>query len=91
MAVYRVRLEAQDNSGHFRETDIQAPDEAAAREWCTERELRKVAYTVDDATARDLGDGREFGTLTAREKAMLVTHLQAEPYKIVSVELVKGG
>lgn len=46
MPLFRVRLEAQDGSGHFRQTTGEWPDKAAAKRHCERMELKRVLYDM---------------------------------------------
>ena len=46
MPIFRVHLEAQDGSGHFRRTTLEAEDAAQARALCERAELKKVLYEL---------------------------------------------
>ena len=49
MALFEVRLEAQDGSGHYRITRLQADDADAARKQCERKELELVLYQLTPA------------------------------------------
>lgn len=126
MPRYEVRLEAQDGSGHFRLTRIDAPTKQAAKRVCERRELEMVLWEIPDDRIVDLlqragvdvpkADGggpptreqlvaaleqfpkpaklsasREekrvfLDSLSQGDRAMLHTHFQEQPYKVVSVK-----
>lgn len=95
MKLFRVRLEAQDDSGHYRETDIQAPDTDTAQAWCEQHERKLAAFTLSDAEVQKLekleqkpGHPR-LGQLAGANRAHLIAHRQQEPYKVVSVKELK--
>lgn len=46
MARYEVRLEAQDDSGHFRVTRLDAASKEEAKRTCERRELELVLYEI---------------------------------------------
>jgi hypothetical protein len=46
MPLFRVRLEAQDGSGHFRSTSLEAPDKEAAKRFCERMELKRVLFEI---------------------------------------------
>lgn len=54
MALFRVRLEAQDGSGHFRQTTLEAADKAAAKRFCERGELRRVLYEMPEDLQAEL-------------------------------------
>ena len=54
MPRFEVRLEAQDGSGHFRQTSGYFPDKKAAQRHCERMELRRALFTLDAEQAADL-------------------------------------
>lgn len=46
MPLFRVRLEAQDGSGHFRQTTGEFADKAAAKRHCERMELKRVLFEM---------------------------------------------
>lgn len=48
MPRYEVRLEAQDGSGHFRVTRLEADNADAARRHCERLELRNVLFEIPE-------------------------------------------
>lgn len=102
MPVFDVRLEAQDGSGHYRHSAIQAADADEARATLEGREREYEMYRLDTAEIGELE--REHGSdviaealeapkeakmpagLPANVRAKLAIHRQSKPYKIVSVK-----
>jgi hypothetical protein len=98
MPTYIVRLEAPDTE-HYRETNIQAPDEDTAVRWLEEREADLAAHRLTPERIKSLADeagvdnlaalkvgSDNFRALPASVRAQLAAHHQAEPYEIVSVK-----
>lgn len=54
MPRFEVRLEAPDDSGHFRLTRLDAPDADAARDRCQRTEYALAAYQLSDDDAASL-------------------------------------
>ncbi len=106
MKVFEFRLEAQDDSGHFRQGTVEAENKSAATEWLLNREDEYALYRLDTDELSGLeskeSDHRASleaaGTLTTqtkllagRERAMLALHRQEKPYKLVSLSERKDG
>jgi hypothetical protein len=54
MPRYEVRLEAQDDSGHFRITRLEADGPDGARRACERLELKRVLFELSDEQKQDL-------------------------------------
>lgn len=113
MPRYDVRLEAQDGSGHFRTTSVEAADKKEARQKIERNEYALAAFQLDAEQQRDLCDRYDaksvdelpkpaardasdedkapFRALEARDRGLLVSHWQEQPYKVVSIEARKGA
>jgi hypothetical protein len=87
MPTFKIRLE-DPNSDEFRLYAIAAESEEAAVAELKRRERKRADYrlTTDEMEAIEAGD-----VPAAQAKAMLLTHEQADPYEVVSVEDYTGG
>lgn len=101
MPIYEFRLEAQDDSGHFRRGTIEAVDKADAKRTLEEREQVNALYRLDQDELAALeakeqahreqleADGLltpQTKLLAGKERATLALHRQEMPYKLVSLK-----
>ncbi len=106
MKVFEFRLEAQDDSGHFRRGTIEAESKEQAKSILLEREEINALYRIEQDELGDLENQEEAhradleskGLLTpqtkllaGRERAQLALHRQEQPYKLVSLSERKDG
>ena len=82
MPKFIARLEAQDDSGHFRRVAIEADSKEQAKDQLERREMEYVLFglTTDDLAEAEKDPG------TPRNRAALALHNQTKPYKLVSVK-----
>ena len=74
-------------SGEFREISVAAASKEEAEETIERQEQKKVAFVMGDpAEIAALEKRLKEGSLSGRDKAMLMAHRQDKPYKIE-----KGG
>lgn len=93
MPKFRFRLEAQDDSGHYREGTGVFDSEAEARAYLEQKEQGAAAYRLDtdelkeaEKAAKDAASNGVAAPGNVRAK--LALHRQAEPYKLVKLEEV---
>ena len=106
MPLYEFRLEAQDDSGHFRRGTIEAESKDVAKQTLLEREEVSALYRLDQdelaaleaKEAAHRADLEERGELTpqtkllaGKERAQLALHRQEKPYKLASLSERKDG
>lgn len=106
MPLYEFRLEAQDDSGHFRRGTIDAVDKDEAKRYLLEREEVSALFRLDtvelaaleekEAAHRDELEAKGLLTpqtklLAGKDRADLALHRQAAPYKLVSLTERKEG
>lgn len=106
MPLYEFRLEAQDDSGHFRRGTIEAPSKELASQWLLDREEVNALYRLDqnelaDLEAKEAAHRAELesqGLMTpqtkllgGRARAQLALHRQEKPYKLVKISERKDG
>lgn len=97
MARFEIRLE--DDQGNFRVTRLTAESKEQAQQIVEANERRLADFTLEDDEVDRLEKleakpGHErFGQLQAGDRASLISHRQAEPYKVVSVDKLpaRGG
>ena len=90
MPLFRFRLEAQDDSSHYRGGTISADNEATARDYLTNKEAAAVAYRLTTEELADAEAKEKDGLVDAGTRARLASHRQAKPYKLVSLKAVKS-
>lgn len=106
MPIYEFRLEAQDDSGHFRRGTIAAESKDEAKRYLLEREEVSALFRLDteelaaletkEAAHRDELESKGLLTsqtkfLAGKERADLALHRQEHPYKLVSLSERKEG
>ena len=69
MELFEVRLEAQDGSGHFRITHLEAEDKAAAKRHCERLEFQKAGFELSQEQIDDLLARYEVASLDDLPKA----------------------
>lgn len=91
---YEVRLEAQDDSGNFRVTRLNADSAEQAQELCEQSERELCAFSMDDdrlaSLTETVGDGDPKEQLQAVDRGHWFAHHQTEPYLVVSVDEVEA-
>lgn len=95
MPKFVARLEAQDGSGHYRRSVIEADSKEEARTVLEEREETYALYrlTTDELADLESKEGAlpEGARLPGRERSQLALHRQEKPYKLVSLTEEKEG
>lgn len=90
MPKYVARLEAQDGSGHYRRSAIQADTVEEARAILEQREQKYASFQLNPADLDELEAKEaalpEGARLAGKERAQLAFHRQALPYTLVSIE-----
>ena len=85
MPIFRVRLEDAE-SGEFRQVAVAADSKEEARAICEQQEAGHVQFFLSGEEIADLEKKEKDGSLRGRDKGLLFSHRQANPYKIVSVK-----
>lgn len=88
MALYRFRLK-DSASGEVRVGTAAAESPDETEQILLTQEADTTAFTLQDVDVRDLERKLKEGSLSGRDKALLFSHRQAKPYKIVDIK--KGG
>ena len=82
MPKFIARLEAQDDSGHFRRVALVADSKEEAKDQLERRELEYALFRLDQNELAEAEKDPE----TSRNKANLAIHNQSQPFKIVSLK-----
>ena len=78
MQFFRVLLVAQDGSGHFRQTTLEAPSKADARRACERMELKRVLYEMPPQMQAELCERYEVASIDDLPKAGALGAPEAE-------------
>lgn len=85
MPVYKFRL-TDTETGEFRNVSVAADSKEEAEQVIYQQEMKKVRYEASAEQVKDFEQKLKDGTLSGRDKALLLAHRQEKPYTVKKAE-----